>query len=95
MEEQLLTTKEVAEYFKVKETTVTQKFIRNGLKVIPIGQKDYRYSRKDVEEFAEYLKQEAQYKLIKAIPVKKKVRSRKIDIDFEKRRINLEQMRVI
>lgn len=95
MNEQLLTTKEVANYFKVKETTVTQKFIKMGLKYIPIGKRDYRYSPKDVEEFAEHLKELAQYKLIKTIPIKRKTRSKKINFDLEKRRINLEQMKVV
>ena len=51
----LLTTKEVMEYFNVKDSRTISKFIRQGLKVIPIGQKDYRFKQEDVEEFAEHL----------------------------------------
>ena len=95
MKEQLLTTKEVANYFKVKEITVTQKFIKMGLKYIPIGKRDYRYSPKDVEEFAEHLKTISLYKQKETEPIKMKIKSKKIKVDLEKQRINLEQMRVI
>lgn len=59
MKETLATTKEVAEYFVVKERTVTQKFIKEGLKYIPIGSKDYRYKWLDVYEFEEKRKLQA------------------------------------
>lgn len=90
----LLTTKQVADYFNVKPVTVTQKFIKQGLKVIPIGQKDYRFDVKDVEEFAEHLKELAQEKITKDNPVKK-YRYNTQKIDFEKIRINRELNRVI
>lgn len=53
MNEKLLTTKQVAEYFGVANETVTQKFIPRGLKYFEVGTKDYRYNKKDVFEFEE------------------------------------------
>ena len=91
----LLTTKQVAEYFGVSVQTVTQKFIKQGLKVIPIGQRDYRFDQKDVEEFAEHLKELAQEKIIQISPIRRKYPSRKIHVDFEKIRINKELNRVV
>lgn len=55
--EKLLTTKQVAEIFNVDTRTVTNNFIRNGLKFIQIGSRDYRYELKDVEKFKDDLKQ--------------------------------------
>ena len=91
----LLTTKQVANYFKVKPSTVTQKFIKMGLKVIPIGQRDYRYNIKDVYAFAEHLKELAQERITRqnSIPIKHK--SKSIHVDFEKIRINRELNRVV
>ena len=91
----LLTTKQVADYFGVSVQTVTQKFIKQGLKVIPIGTKDYRFDQKDVEEFAEHLKELAQEKIIQINPIRRKYPSRKIHVDFEKIRINKELNRVV
>lgn len=91
----LLTTKQVADYFGVSVQTITQKFIKQGLKVIPIGSKDYRFAPKDVEEFAEHLKELAQEKIIQSNPVKRKYPSRAIHVDFEKIRINRELNRVV
>ena len=91
----LLTTKEVMEYFKVKDSRTITKFIKQGLKVIPIGQKDYRFKPEDVEEFAEHLKEIAQEDLIKICPIKRKTKSKAIKVDYEKIRINRELNRVI
>ena len=55
MEQKLLTTKQVMEYFNVKDSRTIKKFIKQGLKVIPIGTRDFRFDRKDVEEFADVL----------------------------------------
>ena len=41
----LLTMKQVMEYFQVKDYKTISKFIRQGLKVIPIGSKDYRFKK--------------------------------------------------
>ncbi len=57
MEEKLLTTKEVAEYFQVSSDTVLVILIKKGLKYIPVGAKDYRYNKKDVLEFEEMIKE--------------------------------------
>ena len=56
MEGKLLTTQEVANYFGVKSAVVTQKFCREGLKYIRLSKTDFRYNKKDVEEFEEKLK---------------------------------------
>lgn len=93
--EKLLTTKEVADYFGVTPITVTQKFIKMGLKVIPIGQKDYRFKQEDVEEFAEHLKELAQEKIIQANPIRRKTKCKTLNVDYEKRRINLELNKVV
>lgn len=93
--EKLLTTKEVMEFFNVKDSRTISKFIRQGLKVIPIGQKDYRFKQDDLEEFAEYLKESAQEKIVQLNPIKRKTKYKTVNIDFEKRRINLELNKVI
>ena len=51
MEEKLLTTKEVAEIFKVDSRTVLYNFIPKGLKFFKIGSKDYRFTKQSIEEF--------------------------------------------
>lgn len=91
----LLTTKQVMEYFQVKDSRTISKFIKQGLKVIPIGTKDFRFKQEDVEEFAEHLKEQAQEKMIQIYPIKKKAKYKTVDIDFEKRKINLTQNRVV
>lgn len=91
----LLTTKDVMEYFNVKDSRTISKFIKQGLKVIPIGQKDFRFKQEDVEEFAEHLKELAQEKIIQINPIKRKTRSRTLNVDYEKRKINLELNKVI
>lgn len=91
----LLTTKEVMEYFNVKDSRTITKFIKQGLKVIPIGSKDYRFKQEDVEEFAERLKELAQENVMQINPIKKKVVHRQFDFDYGKKKINLELNRVI
>ena len=91
----LLTTKQVMEYFQVKDYRTITKFIKQGLKVIPIGSKDYRFNQEDVEEFAEHLKELAQLKIMKSNPIKRKYPHRTIHIDYEKQRINRVMNRVI
>lgn len=58
MDEQLLTTKEVADYFQVTPLCVTQNFIKRGLKYIEISSKSYRYDKKDILEFKEKIKKQ-------------------------------------
>ncbi len=92
--EKLLTTKEVAEMFGVEQRTI-YKFIKEGLKCIPIGPKDFRYSQKDVEEFIENKRQLAQEGIIQINPIKRKTKSRTLNIDYQKKKINLEQLKVV
>ena len=56
MESKLLTTQDVAEYFGVKPAVVTSKFCREGLKYIRLSKTDFRYNKKDIEEFEEKMK---------------------------------------
>lgn len=93
--QKLLTTKEAMEFFNVKDSKTISKFIRQGLKVIPIGQKDYRFKQDDLEEFTEHLKELAQEKIVQLNPIKRKTKYKTVNIDFEKRRINLELNKVI
>lgn len=93
--EKLLTTKEAMQYFNVKDSRTISKFIRMGLKVIPIGQRDFRFKLEDLEEFAEHLKELAQQNIIQVNPIRRKAKSRTLNIDYEKRRINLELNRVV
>jgi len=91
----LLTTKQAMEYFNVKDSRTIQKFIKMGLKFIPIGTKDFRFKQEDLEEFAEHLKELAQEKIIQANPIRKKTKHKTVNIDYEKRRINLTQLKVV
>lgn len=90
--ESLLTTKEVAEIFKVKSRTITQKFIPLGLKYIPIGSKDYRFKKEDVKEFMDQLK-EAPMQNTGKTTIRYECNAAKID--FEKIRINRTLNRVV
>lgn len=91
----LLTTKEVMEYFNVKDSRTISKFIKQGLKVIPIGKKDYRFKQEDVEEFAEHLKELAQEEIILTNPIKRKAKNKTLNVDYEKLKINRELNRVV
>lgn len=53
MESKMLTTQEVAEYFRVNPSIVTQKFCKEGLKHFKVSTTDFRYNVKDVYEFEE------------------------------------------
>lgn len=91
----LLTTKQVAEMCQVKARTVTQKFVKKeGLPVIKIGKRDYRFDPRDVKNFLELRKQIVPRKL-EIIPLKSKVKNKRLNIDFEKRRINIELNKVV
>lgn len=91
----LLTTKQVMEYFQVKDSRTIMKFIRQGLKVIPIGNKNYRFKQEDVEKFAEHLKELAQEKIIQDTPIRRKHKSKTANVDFEKIRANRVLNRVV
>lgn len=94
--QKLLTTKQVAEIFQVTERTVTQKFIKEGLKYFPVGEKDFRFEIEDVEEFKEIKKRIGSEELKQLYtPTKRKTKSKSINIDFEKIRINKELNKVV
>lgn len=93
--EKLLTMKDAKEYFNVKDNRTIAKFIRQGLKVIPIGTRDYRFKQSDLEEFAEHLKELAQEQIIQVTPIRRKRKCRTLNIDYEKRKVNLELNKVI
>ena len=95
MQQNLLTTKQAMEYFQVKDSRTIKKFIKQGLKYIPIGSKDYRFKREDLEEFTEHLKELAQQEMIQIYPVKRKTKCKTINIDYEKLRINRELNKVV
>lgn len=50
---ELLTTKQVAEIFNVDVRTVLYNFIPKGLKYFKVGNKDYRFTQKAINEFIE------------------------------------------
>ena len=85
---QWLTIEQVKNRFQVKDNrTITVKFAKMGLKFIKIGNK-YRFDLKDIEEFEEKLKEEQQEKLIEIYPIKRKSKSKTIQVDYEKIRAN-------
>ena len=92
---QWLTLEQVKERFQVKDNrTIVVKFARQGLRFIKIGTQ-YRFDLKDIQEFEERLKNEEQEKLIQIYPIKKKRKSKTLNVDFEKMRINRELNRVV
>lgn len=92
---QWLTMEQVKDRFQIKDTrTITVKFAKMGLKFIKIGNK-YRFDLKDIEEFEEKLKEEQQEKLIEIYPIKRKCKSKTIQVDYEKIRANKVLNRVI
>lgn len=94
MEQQLLTIEETKQYFRVKDNRTIHKFIKQGLKCFKVGTRDYRFDIQDIKEFVEIQKQLAQDTL-KINPVKRKVKHKTLNVDFQKRKINLEMNRVV
>ena len=94
MEQNLLTIEETKQYFRVKDNRTIHKFIRQGLKCFKVGTRDYRFDIQDIKEFVEIQKQLAQDTL-KINPVKRKVKHKTLNVDFQKRKINLEMNRVV
>ena len=92
--ERLWDMEETKQYFKVKDTRTIIKFIHQGLPCFKIGAKDYRFARKDIENFVEIQKQLAQ-ETLEIRPIKRKAKSKTINVDFQKRTINLEMNRVV
>lgn len=95
MEQNLRTMEEAKQYFRVKDTRTIKKFIKQGLPYIPIGSKDYRFKQTDLETFAEHLKEIAQQEIVQIYPIKRKSKSKTVNIDFQKRKINLEMNKVV
>lgn len=58
------------------------------------GTRDKRFDPKDVRDFIEIKKMEVQENL-EIKPMKRKTKCRTVDIDFQKRKINLELNRVV
>ena len=94
MEQNLLTIEETKQFFRVKDNRTIHKFIRQGLKCFKVGTRDYRFDIQDIKEFVEIQKQLAQDTL-KINPVKRKVKHKTLNVDFQKRKINLEMNRVV
>lgn len=92
--ENLLTIEETKQYFRVKDNRTIHKFIKQGLKCFKVGTRDYRFDIQDIKEFVEIQKQLAQDTL-KINPVKRKVKHKTLNVDFQKRKINLEMNRVV
>lgn len=94
--EQAWTLRDVMKFFNVKDSRViTQKFIkRQGLKYFRVGT-DYRFRPKDVFEFEEHLKNIAHEEILCFVPIKQKRKCNAPKIDFEKKKINLEKLRVV
>lgn len=91
---QWLTLEETKQRFRVKDNRTIINFTKKGLKFIKIGTQ-YRFDLKDIEEFEQKLKDEQQEKLIQIYPIKTKRKCKTINIDYEKRKINLTQNRVV
>lgn len=92
---QWLTMEQVKDRFQIKDTrTITVKFAKMGLKSIKIGNK-YRFDLKDIEEFEEKLKEQQQEKLLQIYPIKQKRGYKTVNVDYEKKKINLTQLRVV
>lgn len=90
-----LTLQEIKDRFQIKDTrTITVKFAKMGLKFIKIGNK-YRFDLKDIEEFEERLKEEEQEKLIQVYPIRKRTRCKTLNVDFEKKKKNLIDLKVV
>lgn len=91
---QWLTLEQVKQRFQVKDNRTIIKFIKQGLKCIKIGTQ-YRFNLKDIEEFEQKLKDEQQEKIIEVYPIKKRSKTKTLNIDYEKIRINRELNRVV
>lgn len=94
MEQRLLTMEEVKGYFKVKDTRTIIKFIHQGLRCFKVGTRDYRFDPRDIEEFVNVQKQVVQEDL-SIRPIKPKARCKTANIDFQKKKINLELNKVV
>lgn len=94
MEQNLLTIEETKQFFRVKDNRTIHKFIRQGLKCFKVGTRDYRFDIQDIREFVETQKQLLQDTL-EIKPMKRKTKNKTINVDFQKRKINLELNKVV
>ncbi len=92
--ERLWDMEETKQFFKVKDTRTIIKFIHQGLPCFKIGTKDYRFDPVDIKKFVETQK-ELNQETLEIKPIKRKTKSKTINVDFQKRKINLEMNRVI
>lgn len=95
MEEILLTSEQAMKYFQIKDSRTLTKFRKMGLKCFKVGSKDYRYRLEDIKEFIQNQIEEAQQEMIQIYPIKRKAKCKTVDIDFQKRKINLEMNKVV
>ncbi len=95
MEQNLLTTEQAMQYFQIKDSRTMTKFRKQGLKCFRIGSKDYRYRKEDIQEFIQNQIELAQQEIIQIYPIKRKAKSKTLNIDFQKRKINLEMNKVV
>ena len=91
---QWLTLEQVKDRFQVKDNRTIIKFTQQGLKFIKIGTQ-YRFDLKDIEEFENKLKEEQQEILIIKNPIKRTRKNITTQFDFEKKKINLTQLKVV
>lgn len=89
-----LTLEETKKHFRVKDNRTIIKFIKQGLKFIKIGTQ-YRFDLKDIEDFENKLKEKQQEILIMKNPIKRTRKNITTQIDFEKKKINLTQLKVV
>lgn len=94
MSESLLTIEETKQFFRVKDNRTIHKFIKQGLKCFKVGTRDYRFDPQDIRKFVETQKELNQDNL-EIKPIKRKAKSKTINVDFQKRKINLEMNRVV
>ncbi len=95
MSENLLTTEEAMQYFQIKDSRTMTKFRKQGLKCFKIGSKDYRYRKEDMQEFIQNQIEADQQEIEQIYPIKRKARCRAVNIDYEKRKINLQLNKVV
>lgn len=94
MEQILLTMEETKQFFRVKDNRTIHKFIKQGLKCFKVGPRDYRFDPQDIKKFVETQKELNQEDL-EIKPIKRTAKSKTINVDFQKRKINLEMNKVI
>ena len=95
MEKKLLTTEQAMDYFQIKVSRTLIKLRKMGLKCFKIGTRDYRYRIEDIKEFIQNQIDSEQEEIIPIAPIKRKTKCKTLNIDFQKRKINLEMNKVV